>query len=75
MPTRSHHQGESALVEECAVRSIELLRRNSTPQGILAATPTPEAEARHYTRIFGRDEPSAALDITCNRLLACTLPL
>jgi glycogen debranching enzyme len=44
-----------SLVEQCATESVELLRRNSTPQGILAATPSPEAEARHYTRIFGRD--------------------
>ena len=32
-----------------------LLRRNLTPGGILAASRTPEAEARRYTRIFGRD--------------------
>ncbi|MBL0419360.1 glycoside hydrolase [Ramlibacter sp. AW1] len=35
--------------------AINLLRRNLTPQGILAASPTREAEARRYTRIFGRD--------------------
>lgn len=35
--------------------AIELLRRNLTPQGILAASRTQQAEARRYTRIFGRD--------------------
>lgn len=35
--------------------AIALLRRNLTPRGILAASRTPEAEARRYTRIFGRD--------------------
>ncbi len=44
-----------SLVELCLGKSIELLQRNITPQGILAASPSPEAEARHYTRIFGRD--------------------
>ena len=35
--------------------AIDLLRRNLTPQGILAASRTRDAEARRYTRIFGRD--------------------
>ena len=47
--------GMESLLDECGQKSVELLYRNSTPQGILAATPSPEAEARHYTRIFGRD--------------------
>lgn len=55
MKTGSHAQAEAPIVGQCVIRSVELLRRNSTPQGILAASPTPEAEARHYTRIFGRD--------------------
>lgn len=48
-------QDTPSLIEQCTSQSLELLRRNSTPQGILAASPSPEAEARHYTRIFGRD--------------------
>jgi len=35
--------------------ALALLRRNLTPQGILAASRSPQAEARRYTRIFGRD--------------------
>ena len=33
----------------------ELLKRNCTPHGILAASLTDAAVARRYTRIFGRD--------------------
>lgn len=54
-PTTGTRRDTTPIIEECSRKSIELLRRNSTPQGILAATPSPEAEARHYSRIFGRD--------------------
>jgi glycogen debranching enzyme len=55
--TFSHHGPDHAtsLVEECSARSLQLLRDNLTPQGILAASRTEAAEARSYTRIFGRD--------------------
>jgi glycogen debranching enzyme len=43
------------LIEQCADESRRLLAANLTPQGILAARRSPEAEARAYTRIFGRD--------------------
>jgi glycogen debranching enzyme len=46
---------EAALIAACAQASRELLQRNLTPHGILAATPSPAAKARRYTRIFGRD--------------------
>lgn len=45
----------SALIEACSQASLALLQRNLTPQGILAASRTQAAEARRYTRIFGRD--------------------
>jgi hypothetical protein len=45
----------SQLIERCAVESLRLLEANLTPQGILAARRSAEAEARSYTRIFGRD--------------------
>ncbi len=48
-------------VESCATRAWELLRRNSTPHGILAASPSAESEKRNYTRIFGRDHSICAL--------------
>jgi len=44
-----------AQIEACAQASIELLERNLSPHGILAASRTEAAEARRYTRIFGRD--------------------
>lgn len=47
--------GDETLVETCARESLKLLERNLTPGGVLAATPGPDAEARRYTRIFGRD--------------------
>ncbi|MBX3624180.1 MAG: glycoside hydrolase [Rhizobacter sp.] len=55
--TFSHHGTDHAttLVDECSARSLQLLRDNLTPQGILAASRTEAAEARSYTRIFGRD--------------------
>jgi len=42
-------------VNRCATHSLDLLRRNLTPRGILAASRTEAAEARSYTRVFGRD--------------------
>jgi len=44
-----------ALIETCSQASLALLERNLTPHGILAASRTEAAEARRYTRIFGRD--------------------
>jgi glycogen debranching enzyme len=42
-------------IERCTVESLRLLERNVTPRGILAASRTEAAEARSYTRVFGRD--------------------
>lgn len=44
-----------ALIERCAQASTALLQANLTESGILAASRTEAAEARRYTRIFGRD--------------------
>ncbi|CAG1016162.1 hypothetical protein BURC_01186 [Burkholderiaceae bacterium] len=46
---------ERALLDACAQESLRLLERNLVPQGILAASRSDAAEARSYTRIFGRD--------------------
>ena len=46
---------EDTLVNRCTRESLNLLRRNLTPRGILAASRTEAAEARSYTRVFGRD--------------------
>jgi glycogen debranching enzyme len=52
---------EQALIESCSSNSIELLRRNLSPAGILAATPGGRAQARGYTAIFGRDAAVCAI--------------
>src|SRR5690606_35779758 len=53
--------GDRTLVELCARESLKLLESNLTPGGILAASPGPDAEARRYTRVFGRDAAICAL--------------
>jgi glycogen debranching enzyme len=52
---------EERLVGRCADEALHLLVANLTPRGILAARRSPEAEARAYTRIFGRDAGVCAL--------------
>jgi len=49
------------LLQTCHTRSVELLRRNLSPGGILAATPGRRADLRGYTAIFGRDAAVCAL--------------
>src|SRR2546423_5424362 len=49
------------LVEICHARSLELLRRNLSPGGILAASAGKQAERRGYTAVFGRDAAVCAL--------------
>lgn len=51
----------SSLLDEARDRSLELLRRNLTPDGILASTPNPKSTGRNYTSIFGRDAAICAL--------------
>jgi glycogen debranching enzyme len=50
-----------ALIETCRQKSVELLRTNLTPQGILAATPGARADSRGYAAIFGRDAAVCAI--------------
>jgi hypothetical protein len=47
--------GDDALVDECSSRSVDLLKRNLSPHGILAATPNARSDERGYSAIFGRD--------------------
>ncbi len=55
-----------ALLASCHNRAIELLRRNQTPAGTLAAAPGRRADRFGYTAIFGRDAAicSIALALT-----------
>jgi glycogen debranching enzyme len=52
---------DSKLLAACHAHAVELLRRNATPAGVLAATPTTRARERDYTAIFGRDAAFCAL--------------
>lgn len=71
LPLRSTETTEAAptesidLIASGVARSIELLHRNATEHGILAATPSTQAEQRRYTRIFGRDASICALGMAC----------
>ena len=51
----------TAGIAACEAAALELLQRNLSPQGILAATPGPASRERRYTRIFGRDAAICAL--------------
>jgi glycogen debranching enzyme len=61
MKRRSKQVDEQSLLGICRSRSIELLKRNLTPDGILAASPGPRAAKRGYTAIFGRDAAVCAI--------------
>jgi len=53
--------GERELVDACRGASIELLKRNLSTAGILAATPGALARSRGYTAIFARDAAVCAV--------------
>jgi hypothetical protein len=61
MRSVSRRSDDRGLLETCHERSVELLRRNLSPGGILAATVGKRAESRGYTAIFGRDAAVCAL--------------
>ena len=52
---------EVRLIEQCRRRSIELLKRNLSPAGILAATPADRSVERGYAAVFGRDAAICSL--------------
>ena len=61
---RSHRAAVSdqqSLLETCHSKSIELLKRNLAPGGILAASVSSRAGKRGYTAIFGRDAAVCAI--------------
>jgi len=53
--------GDRSLLEICHARSIDLLRRNLTSGGVLAASPGVRAGKRGYMAIFGRDAAVCAI--------------
>jgi glycogen debranching enzyme len=55
MSARVVADDDTALLESCTRESLRLLTANLTERGILAARRSDAADARRYTRIFGRD--------------------
>jgi glycogen debranching enzyme len=55
------HLDDQSLLDVCHAKSIELLKRNLGPGGILAASRGPRASKRGYTAIFGRDAAVCAI--------------
>ena len=51
----------AGLIDACTTASLQLLQHNLSPGGILAASATAAAEARRYTRVFGRDAAMCVL--------------
>ncbi|HEY1892755.1 MAG TPA: glycoside hydrolase 100 family protein [Steroidobacteraceae bacterium] len=60
MPELTDLAGQ-ALIAACHTKAIDLLRRNLSADGILAASPGDRARSRGYTAIFGRDAAICAL--------------
>ncbi|MEJ2685131.1 MAG: glycoside hydrolase 100 family protein [Candidatus Sulfobium sp.] len=54
------HAGEE-LLKECYDRSLQLLRDNSRPFGIIASRQCEKSVCRHYASIFGRDASISVL--------------
>jgi glycogen debranching enzyme len=61
MHSLSRRPQDRVLLQTCHARSVELLRRNLSPGGILAASPGKRADLRGYTAVFGRDAAVCAL--------------
>src|SRR6201995_2059713 len=57
----TRYPDDQALLDDCHSQSVDLLKRNLTPAGILAASATPQADKRGYTAIFGRDAAVCAI--------------
>jgi glycogen debranching enzyme len=72
MSPRTRRFDEQSLLDACHARSVELLKRNLTPGGILAASPSARASKRGYTAIFGRDAAVCAIGMALSgdKLLA-----
>ena len=70
LPRDDADDATDALVAEGDRRSLQLLQGNLVPQGILAARPGEAADARRYTRIFGRDAGICALAMIGSGVMA-----
>ncbi len=57
----------SNIISDCHELSIELLKKNSGPHGINAASHSKKAEGRNYASIFGRDAAICALGMVISK--------
>ena len=55
MKIRESAHNETDFISDCYKHSIDLLKKNSGPYGINAASRSKKAEGRNYASIFGRD--------------------
>lgn len=53
--------GSKNIIDECYARSLQLLKKNSMKQGIIACTDSAKSAARNYAGIFGRDAAICSL--------------
>jgi len=58
---RSVNHADQEILIECYNRSLALLKKNSGPMGINAASKSKKAEGRYYASIFGRDAAICSL--------------
>jgi hypothetical protein len=49
------------IIDECYLRSVELLLKNANKYGVMAATPSKKATRVQYDNIFGRDASISSL--------------
>lgn len=54
------------LVDACYGQSLDLLRDNSTPSGVIACARGDKADGRNYASIFGRDAAICALGMAAS---------
>ncbi len=59
--TRTSPGDDATLLQACHAHSVQLLKRNLTAAGILAASRGARARQRGYTAIFGRDAAVCAI--------------
>ncbi len=55
------------IIQECYVRSLQLLKSNSTPAGIIACAKSQKAVDRSYASIFGRDAAICSLGMIASK--------
>ena len=58
---QADRESKKDIISECYERSIALLKHNSGPYGINAASRSKKAEGRNYANIFGRDAAICSL--------------